>query len=146
METQKAQLEALKAQKTETQAKKVGSSSHDLRTAFVNKIPQGLKGRKSFILNVCKIDVQPSNVDNLINWLRQNNQEERADEVEANKNRFFDSSIICDDGTQELFNSGILSYDKTNSLEKLVVKSGDGFEYYINTMTWDADNKELLFA
>ena len=146
LEVLKAQLEALKAQKTETQAKKVGSSVHDLRTAFINKFPQGLKGRKSFILNVVKIDVMPSNVDNLINWLRQNNQEERADEIEENRDRFFDISIICDDGTQELFNSGILSYDKKNTLKKLIVKSGDGFEYYINTITWDADSKELTFA
>ena len=126
--------------------KAVGSSLHDLRNAFINKFPQGLKGRKSFILNVVKIDVMPSNVDNLINWLRQNNQEERADEIEENRDRFFDISIICDDGTQELFNSGILSYDKKNTLKKLIVKSGDGFEYYINTITWDADSKELTFA
>ena len=146
LEVLKAQLEALKAQKTETQAKKVGSSVHDLRTAFINKFPQGLKGRKSFILNVVKIDVMPSNVDNLINWLRQNNQEERADEIEENRDRFFDISIITDDGTTELFNSGILSYDKTNSLEKLIVKSGNGFDYYISSMIWDADSKELTFA
>ena len=141
------QLEDLKKEKkAEVKKEKTGTCSHDLRTAFINKFPQGLKGRKSFMLKVAKIDVMPSNVQNLIDWLRRNNQEDRADEIEENRDKFFDISIICDDGTQELFNSGILSYDKTNSLEKLVVKSGDGFEYYINTITWDADKKELIFA
>lgn len=123
-----------------------GSSLYDLRTAFIDKFPQGLKGRKSFALNVVKIDVMPSNVENLIGWLRQNGREERADEIEANKDRFFNISIVADDGTAELFNSGILAYDKKNSLEKLIVKSNYGFDYYVNTMTWDADKKELFFA
>ena len=134
-------METLKVKK-----EKAGSSTHDLRTAFINKVPQGLKGRKSFVLNVVKIDVRQSNVNNLIDWLRKNGQEDRANEIEENKSRFFDISILCDDGSTEIFNSGILAYDKTNSLKKLVVKSGDGFEYYINTITWDADNKNLLFA
>ena len=98
------------------------------------------------MLNVVKIDVMPSNVDGLIDWLRKNGQEDRADEIEENKNRFFDISILCDDGSTEIFNSGILAYDKKNTLGKLVVKSQDGFEYYISSMTWDADNKELIFA
>jgi hypothetical protein len=136
----------METQKTEVKKEKAGSSLHDLRTAFISKFPQGLKGRKSFVLNIAKIEVRQSNVDNLIDWLRKNEQEDKANEIEENKDRFFDISIVCDDGTQELFNSGILSYDKTNSLDKLVVKSGDGFEYYINSMTWDADNKELIFA
>ena len=141
------QLEDLKKEKkAEVKKEKTGTCSHDLRTAFVDKFPQGLKGRKSFMLKVAKIDVTPSNVDNLIDWLRKNDRNDRADEIEANKERFFDISIVADDGSTELFNSGILAYDKKNSLEKLIVKSGDGFEYYINTMTWDADNKELLFA
>ena len=133
-------------EKEKVKKEKVGRSSHDLRTAFINKFPQGLKGRKSFMLNVVKIDVKPSNVDNLIDWLQRNGQQERADEIEENRDKFFDISILCDDGTTEIFNSGILAYDKTNSLKKLVVKSEDGFEYYINTITWDADNKNLLFA
>ena len=124
----------------------MGSCAYDLRTAFINKIPQGLKERKSFVLNVVKIDIRQSDVSNLIDWLRKNGREDRANEIEENKNRFFDISIIADDGSTELFNSGILSYDKKNSLEKLVVKSGDGFDYYVSTITWDADNKELLFA
>ena len=134
--------------KTQKKVKKekVGRSSHDLRTAFINKFPQGLKGRKSFFLNVVKIDVVKSNVENLINWLRINGQEDRANEVETNKNKFFDISIIADDGSTEIFNSGILAYDKTNSLEKLVVKSGNGFDYFVSSITWDADNKNLLFA
>ena len=134
----------MKTQKAELQ--KVGSSAYDLRTAFINKIPQGLKGRKSFVLNVVKIDVTPSNVDNLINWLRKNEQEDRANEIEENKSRFFDISIVADDGSTELFNSGILSYDKKNTLEKLVVKSADGFDYYVSSMSWDASAKELVFA
>ena len=124
----------------------MGSCAYDLRTAFINKIPQGLKERKSFVLNVVKIDIRQSDVSNLIDWLRKNGREDRANEIEENKNRFFDISILADDGSTELFNSGILSYDKKNSLEKLVVKSGDGFDYYVSTITWDADNKELLFA
>lgn len=125
---------------------KVGNSLHDLRTAFISKIPQGLKDRKSFTLNVVKIDVRQSDVSNLIDWLLKNGREDRANEIEANKDRFFDISIIADDGSTELFNSGILSYDKKNSLEKLVVKSDSGFDYYVNTMTWDASNRELFFA
>lgn len=136
----------MKAKTEKAEAKKVGSCSYDLRTAFVDKFPQGLKDRKSFVLNVVKIDVKPSNVDNLISWLRQNNREDRANEIEANKDRIFDISIIADDGTSELFNSGILAYDKKNTLKELIVKSENGFEYYINTMTWDASNKELIFA
>ena len=136
----------MKTQIAEVKKEKVGSSLHDLRTAFVNKFPQGLKGRKSFVINVAKIEVMPSNVDNLINWLRQNNQEDRADEIEENRDKFFDISIVCDDGSTEIFNSSILSYDKKNSLEKLVVKSGDGFDYYVSVITWDADKKELVFA
>lgn len=139
METQKTELEKVKNAK-------VGSCSYDLRTAFIDKIPQGLKGRKSFMLNVVKIEVTQSNVDNLIDWLRKNERDARADEIEANKERIFDISIVADDGSTELFNSSILAYDKKNSLEKLIVKAGDGFDYYVNTMTWDADNKELLFA
>jgi len=146
LEALKAQLEALKAQKAEVKREKAGSSLHDLRTAFINKIPQGLKGRKSFVLNVVKIDVKPSNVEGLIDWLLKNGQEARATEIEQNKDRFFDISIITDDGSTELFNSSILSYDKKNTLEKLVVKSNDGFDYYVSSMSWDADNKELLFA
>ena len=132
--------------KKQVKREKVGRSSCDLRTAFINKIPQGLKGRKSFVLNVVKIDVVKSNVDNLIDWLRKNEQENRANEIEANRDKFFDISIVCDDGSTELFNSGILSYDKTNSLEKLIVKSGNGFDYFISSITWDADSKELIFA
>ena len=139
METKKAELEKVKNEK-------VGSCLYDLRTAFIDKIPQGLKERKSFVLNVVKIDVMPSNVKNLIDWLRKNGREERADEIEANKDRFFNISIVADDGTAELFNSGILAYDKKNSLGELIVKSKDGFDYYVNTMTWDADKKELFFA
>ena len=157
MKTQDTTLEALKAQIAEIEKakkaesekvkrEKVGSCMHDLRTAFIAKIPQGLKNRKSFVLKVVKIDVRQSNVDNLINWLQRNGQEERADEVEANKDRFFDISVVADDGSTELFNSSILSYDKKNSLNKLVVKSGDGFDYYVHSMTWDADTKELLFT
>jgi hypothetical protein len=146
LEALKAQLEALKAQKAEVKREKAGSSLHDLRTAFINKIPQGLKGRKSFTLNVVKIDVRLSDVSNLIDWLLKNGREDRANEIEANKDRFFDISIIADDGSTELFNSGILSYDKKNSLEKLIVKSDNGYDYYVNTMTWDASNKELFFA
>ena len=146
LKAQIAELEALKAQKAEVKKEKAGSSLYDLRTAFVDKFPQGLKGRKSFMLKVAKIDVTPSNVDNLIDWLRRNDREARADEIEANRDKFFDISIVCDDGSTELFNSSILSYDKKNTLEKLVVKSKDGFEYYISSMTWDAENKELTFA
>lgn len=140
------QLEDLKKEEKQVKREKAGSSAHDLRTAFVDKIPQGLKGRKSFVLNVVKIDVKPSNVDNLINWLRKNGREERADEIEANKNRFFDISILADDGSTEIFNSSILSYDKKNSLEKLIVKSQGGYDYFISSITWDADSKELTFA
>ena len=155
METLKAELmEKLKAELLETQKaeekkvknEKTGNCVCDLRTAFVDKFPQGLKGRKSFTLNVVKINVTQSNIDNLIDWLRRNNKEDRADEIEANKDRFFDISIITDDGTTELFNSSILSYDKKNTLEKLIVKSKNGFDYYVNTMTWDASAKELLFT
>jgi hypothetical protein len=146
LEALKAQLEALKAQKAEVKRKKAGSSLYDLRTAFINKIPQGLKDRKSFALNVVKIDVRQSDVSNLIDWLLKNGREDRANEIEANKARFFDISIITDDGSTELFNSSILSYDKKNTLKKLVVKSNDGFDYYVSSMSWDADNKELLFA
>jgi len=149
METQKMQellkqLEDLKKEKVKKE--KVGSSLCDLRTAFISRIPQGLKGRKSFALKVVKIDVKPSNVENLIDWLRKNDRDDRADEVEANKDKFFDISIVADDGSTELFNSSILSYDKKNSLDKLVVKSGDGYDYYVSEMIWDADKKELLFA
>ena len=136
----------METQKTKVKNGKVGSSLHDLRTAFINKIPQGLKGRKSFVLNVVKIDVRQSNVDNLIDWLQRNGQEDRATEIEQNKDRFFDISIITDDGSTELFNSSILSYDKKNTLEKLVVKSADGFDYYVSSMSWDASAKELVFA
>ena len=157
METKKMQellkqLEDLKKKSAEVtelekvKAKKVGSCLYDLRTAFVDKFPQGLKGRKSFMLNVVKIDVKPSNVDNLINWLRNNDNNDRADEIEENKSRFFDISIVADDGSTELFQSSILAFDKKNTLNKLVVKSGNGFDYYVSSMTWDADNKELLFA
>lgn len=151
MEKLKAELKAelMGAQKAELEKvknEKVGSCLHDLRTAFIEKFPQGLKGRKSFMLNVVKIDVMPSKVENLIGWLRENGRDERANEIEANKDRFFDISIVADDGTAELFNSGILAYDKKNSLEKLIVKSENGFDYYVNTMTWDADKKELFFA
>ena len=146
LKAQIAELEALKAQKAEVKKEKVGSSLHDLRTAFINKFPQGLKGRKSFFLNVVKIDVVKSNMKNLIDWLQRNGQDDRAKEIEENENRFFDISIITDNGTTELFNSGILAYDKTNSLEKLVVKSGNGFDYFISSMSWDADSKELIFA
>ena len=134
--------------KTQKKVKKekVGRSSCDLRTAFINKFPQGLKGRKSFFLNVVKIDVVKSNMKNLIDWLQRNGQDDRAKEIEENENRFFDISIITDNGTTELFNSSILSYDKRNSLEKLIIKSEDGFDYYINTMSWDAENRELFFA
>ena len=149
METQKMQellkqLEDLKKEKVKKE--KVGSSLCDLRTAFISRIPQGLKGRKSFALKVVKIDVKPSNVENLIDWLRKNDRDDRADEVEANKDKFFDISIVADDGSTELFNSSILSYDKKNSLDKLVVKSGDGYDYYVSEMIWDADKKELIFA
>jgi 7,8-dihydro-6-hydroxymethylpterin-pyrophosphokinase len=136
----------METQKAEVKKEKTGTCSHDLRNAFINKIPQGLKDRKSFTLNVVKIDVKPSNVDNLIDWLRRNEREDRADEIEANRERFFDISILTDDGNTELFNSGILSYDKKNTLEKLIVKSQDGYDYFISSMTWDADNKNLLFA
>ena len=146
LKAQIAELEALKAQKAEVKKEKVGSSLCDLRTAFISRIPQGLKGRKSFALKVVKIDVKPSNVENLIDWLRKNDRDDRADEVEANKDKFFDISIVADDGSTELFNSSILSYDKKNSLDKLVVKSGDGYDYYVSEMIWDADKKELLFA
>lgn len=139
-------LEALKAEQEKAKKEKSGSSLHDLRTAFITKVPQGLKNRNSFSLNVVKIDVTPSNVDNLINWLRKNDNNDRADEVEQNKERFFDISIVADDGSVELFNSGILAYDKSNSLEKLVVKSGNGFDYYVTQMIWDASAKELLFT
>ena len=125
---------------------KVGSCLYDLRTAFINKIPQGLKNRKSFVLNVVKIDVRKSDVSNLIDWLLKNGREDRAIEIEENKDRFFDISIVADDGSTELFNSSILAYDKKNSLEKLIVKSGDGFDYYVNSISWDADNRELLFT
>ena len=158
METQKMQellkqLEDLKkevkqekpAEVTELEKVKVGSCSYDLRTAFINKIPQGLKESKSFKLNVVKIDGRQSNVDNLINWLLKNGRESGANEIEANKDRIFDISIVADDGSTELFNSSILAYDKKNS-GKLIVKSENGFDYYVNTMTWDASNKELLFA
>ena len=146
LKAQIAELEKVKAQKTETQAKKVGSSSHDLRTAFITKVPQGLKERKSFILKVVKIDVRQSNVENLIDWLRKNDRQDRADEVEQNKDRYFDISILTGDGSTELFNSSILSYDKKNSLDKLVVKSKNGFDYYVSSMSWDASAKELVFA
>ena len=155
METQKMQellkqLEDLKKEKKSAEEKvkkeKVGSSLFDLRTAFINKIPQGLKDRKSFMLNVVKINVSQSNVDGLIDWLRKNDRDARADEIEENRDKFFDISIVADDGSTELFNSSILSYDKTNSLDKLVVKSENGFDYYVSSMCWDADNKELTFA
>ena len=157
METQDTTLEALKAQIAELEKakkaeakkvkrEKVGSCSCDLRTALINKFPQGLKGRKSFVLNVVKIDVRQSNVDNLINWLLKNGQDARADEVEENKNKFFDIAILADDGTTEIFNSSILAYDKKNSLHKLVVKADNGFDYYVSRICWDADNKELVFA
>ena len=146
LKAQIAELEKVKAQKTETQAKKVGSSSHDLRTAFINKIPQGLKNRKSFVLKVVKIDVRQSNVENLIDWLRKNDRQDRADEVEQNKDKFFDISIIADDGTTEIFNSSILAFDKSNSLGKLIVKSDNGFDYYVNRMTWDSSSRELIFS
>ena len=132
--------------KKQVKREKVGRSSCDLRTAFINKIPQGLKGRKSFVLNVVKIDVVKSNMKNLIDWLQRNGQDDRAKEIEENENRFFDISIITDNGTTELFNSSILSYDKKNTLEKLIVKSGNGFDYYVSSITWDADSKELIFA
>ena len=149
LKAQIAQLEALKEQKTtleKVKKEKAGSSVYDLRTAFVNKIPQGLKGRNSFMLNVVKIDVTPSNVEGLIDWLRTNDKEERANEIEANKSRFFDISVVADDGNVELFNSSILSFDKKNTLEKLVVKSKNGFDYYVSSMSWDAAAKELIFA
>ena len=149
LKAQIAKLEALKEQKTtleKVKREKVGSCSYDLRTAFVNKFPQGLKDRKSFTLNVVKIDVTQANVANLIDWLRKNGQEERANEIEDNQDRFFDISIVADDGSTELFNSGILAYDKKSTLEKLIVKSKNGFDYYVNTMTWDASAKELLFT
>lgn len=143
------QLEELK--KEEKQVKKVkrekvGNCLYDLRTAFVDKFPQGLKDRKSFVLNVAKINVKPSNVDNLIDWLKKNDREDRANEIEQNRDRFFDISIIAADGTAELFNSGILAFDKKNTLKELVVKSGNGFDYYVSSMTWDAAAKELIFA
>ena len=140
------QLEDLKKEKKQVKKERVGNSSYDLRTAFITKVPQGLKGRKSFIINVVKIDVTKSNVKNLIDWLRKNDNNDRADEIEANQERFFDISIVADDGSVELFNSSILAYDKSNSLEKLVVKSKNGFDYYVHSMTWDADTKELQFA
>lgn len=157
METQDTTLEALKAQIAELEKakkaeakkvkrEKVGNCMYDLRTAFIDKIPQGVKDRKSFTLNVVKIEVTPSNVDNLIDWLRKNDRENRANEIEENKERIFDISIIADDGSTELFNSSILAYDKKNTLQKLIVKAEDGFDYYVNTMTWDASNKELIFA
>ena len=151
METKKMQellkqLEELKKEEKQVKNEKTGFCLYDWRTAFINKFPQGLKERKSFTLNVVKIDVKPSNVDNLINWLRNNDNNDRADEIEENKSRFFDISIVADDGSTELFQSSILSFDKKNSLNKLVVKSGNGFDYYVSSMTWDADNKELLFA
>jgi hypothetical protein len=136
----------METQKAEVKKEKTGTCSHDLRNAFINKIPQGLKGRKSFVINVVKIDVTKSNVQNLIDWLRKNGQDDRANEIESNKEKFFDISIICDDGSTELFNSSILSYDKKNTLEKLIIKSKDGFDYFISSITWDADKKELVFA
>ena len=152
METQKL-LEALKAQlaqqqeeKTEVKNEKTGNCLHDLRTAFITKVPQGLKERKSFILKVVKIDVRQSNVENLIDWLRKNDRQDRADEVEQNKDSYFDISVLTGDGSTELFNSSILSYDKKNSLDKLVVKSKNGFDYYVSSMSWDASAKELVFA
>ena len=132
--------------KKQVKREKVGRCAYDLRTAFINKFPQGLKGRKSFMLNVVKIDVVKSNMKNLIDWLQRNGQEDRASEIEANKERFFDISVVADDGSVELFNSSILSYDKKNSLDKLIVKSGNGFDYYVSSISWDADNKELVFA
>ena len=143
-EKQESSAEATELEKVKRE--RVGSCAYDLRTGFINIIPQGLKDRKSFVLNVVKIDVKQSDVSNLIDWLLKNGREDRANEIEENKNRFFDISIIADDGSTELFNSGILSYDKKNSLEKLVVNSGVVFDYYVSTITWDADNKELLFA
>lgn len=159
METQEVTLEALEALKAQialqqeqkekvkkVKNEKTGFCLYDWRTAFINKFPQGLKERKSFTLNVVKIDVKPSNVDNLIDWLRRNDRDDRAEEIEANKDRFFDISIVCNDGSVELFNSGILAFDKKNTLGKLVVKSKNGYDYYVNTMTWDASAKELLFT
>jgi 7,8-dihydro-6-hydroxymethylpterin-pyrophosphokinase len=136
----------METQKAEVKKEKTGTCSHDLRNAFINKIPQGLKDRKSFTLNVVKINVTKSNMKNLIDWLQRNGQDDRAKEIEENENRFFDISILCDDGSTEIFNSGILAYDKKNTLEKLIVKSQDGFDYFISSMSWDADNKELIFA
>ena len=153
MEALKAKLmEQLKAElenKTEVEKvknEKTGNCLHDLRTAFITKVPQGLKERKSFILKVVKIDVRQSNVENLIDWLRKNDRQDRADEVEQNKDKFFDISIIADDGTTEISNSSILAFDKSNSLDKLVVKSKNGFDYYVSSMSWDASAKELVFA
>ena len=157
MKTQEVTLEALKAQIAEIEKakkaesekvkrEKVGSCSYDLRTAFVDKFPQGLRDRKSFTLNIVKINVTQANVANLIDWLRKNDREDRANEIEANKARIFDITIVADDGSVELFNSGILAFDKKNSLNKLVVKSKDGYDYYVSRMCWDADNKDLLFT
>lgn len=141
------ELKALLAEfDTPTKKESKGNSEFDLRTAFIQKIPQGLKDRKSFILDVVLFEVKQSNVENLIEWLRKNDKKSKADEVEANASKFFDIHILCEDGTQEIFNSGILAYDKKKTLSELVVETENGFDYFVNSITWDALNKELRFA
>ena len=45
------------------------TSPFNLKDAFVKKIPQGLKGRKSFLLTVKNFSVTQSNIEGLLDWL-----------------------------------------------------------------------------
>ena len=121
-------------------------SSFDLNDAFIKRFPQGLKGRKSFLLTVENFSVTQSNIDGLLNWLRENNREEDAIELDKNRERIFDIHVLSKENGYEIFNSSILVYDTKNTLKPLILTAGKKFKYTISTICWDSDNKILTFA
>ena len=143
------QLEELKAaaagQAVKEEAKGF-TSPLNLNDAFIKRFPQGLKGRKSFLLTVENFSVTQSNIDGLLNWLRENNREEDAIELDKNRERIFDIHVLSKENGYEIFNSSILVYDSKNTLKPLILTAGEKFKYTISTISWDADSKILTFA
>ena len=142
------QIEDLKAAAGQAAVKeeKGFTSPLNLNDVFIKRFPQGLKGRKSFLLTVENFSVTQSNIDGLLGWLREKGREEDAVELEKNRERVFDIHVLSRENGSETFNSNVLAYDIKNTLKPLILTAGEKFKYIISTISWDSDSKILTFA
>lgn len=121
-------------------------SELNLKDAYIKRYPESVKNMKSFYWEVEDFSIETQDVSGLVSWLEKQGRKEEAAELSENADRVFTLSITNTDGEYYQLNSNLLSYDRTNSLDKVVKKVRNSYVYNIASISWDADTKTITFA